>query len=77
MTAIDTSAESLASAGNQLVSAAATMNEIADALKTNTSNDLATVLKQLVSGLEEIQKISAEQVRISKTPFTITLEKKT
>jgi len=77
VTAIDTSAESLASAGNQLVSAAATMNEIADALKTNTSNDLATVLKQLVSGLEEIQKISAEQVRISKTPFTITLEKKT
>src|SRR5262249_24413303 len=54
VTAIDTSAESLASAGNQLVSAAATMNEIADALKTNTSNDLATVLKQLVSGLEEI-----------------------
>src|SRR5262245_32718335 len=77
VTAIDTSAESLASAGNQLVSAAATMNEIADALKTNTSNDLATVLKQLVSGLEEIQKISAEQVRISKAPFTITLEKKT
>jgi len=77
VTAIDTSAESLASAGNQLVSAAATMNEIADALKTNTSNDLATVLKQLVSGLGEIQKISAEQVRTSKAPFTITLEKKT
>ena len=53
------------------------MNEIADALKTNTSNDLATVLKQLVSGLEEIQKISVEQVRISKAPFTITLERKT